>query len=125
MNEVYRAPQKSGSNLMASVQSILASLSNWNREVPDSLRFNIDRLDFTRESVSTFLHYYQCINMTVRPLLFLVVERRMKWTPEERAKDWRYNLAPPTISVIETCISAAQDTIAMTTISAQKNLFGK
>jgi hypothetical protein len=123
MHDVYRTPQKTGSNLMASVQSILASLSAWNRDLPPELCFNIDKLDFTRESVSTFLHYYQCINMTVRPLLFLVVERRMKWTPEERAKDWRYDLSSPTKSAIETCISAAQDTIAMITIAAQKNLF--
>ncbi|KIW05348.1 uncharacterized protein PV09_03864 [Verruconis gallopava] len=123
MNEVYRAPYRTGSNLMASVQGILAALSAWNRDLPPELRFNIDKLDFTRESVSSFLHYYQCINMTVRPLLFLVVERRMKWSPEERAKDWRYDLSTPTISAIETCISAAQDTIAMITIAAQKNLF--
>jgi proline utilization trans-activator len=123
MHEVYRTPQKTGSNLMASVQSILASLSAWNRDLPPELHFNIDKLDFTRESVSTFLHYYQCINMTVRPLLFLIVERRMRWTAEERVKDWRYDLSPPTISAIETCISAARDTIAMVTIAAQKNLF--
>lgn len=123
MHHVYRSTQKTGSNLMASVQNILASLSAWNRDLPSELRFNIDKLDFTRESVSTFLHYYQCINMTVRPLLFLVVERRMKWSVEERAKDWRYELSSPTISAIDTCISAAQDTIAMITISAQKNLF--
>ena len=123
MREVYRTHGKTGSSLMASVQGILASLSAWNRDLPPELHFNIDKLDFTRESVSTFLHYYQCINMTVRPLLFLVVERRMKWTAEQRAKDWKHDLSSPMVSAIETCISAAQDTIRMITTAAQKNLF--
>ena len=57
MREVYRTNSKTGSGLMASVQSILASLSAWNSSLPPELHFNIDKLDFTRESVSTFLHY--------------------------------------------------------------------
>jgi hypothetical protein len=122
-HEVYRTRQKTGSTLMASVQSILASLSAWNQSLPTELRFDIEKPDFTRESVSTFLHYYQCINMTVRPLLFLIVERRMRGDPADRSQPLEHNLSAPTIGVLKHCISAAQDTVAMITVAAQKNLF--
>lgn len=123
MHDIYRAHRKSGSNLKAAIQNILAGLATWDRSLPVELRFDIDKLDITRESVSTFLHYYQCINMAVRPLLFLIVEERMKRTVDQRSSDWRTDLTLPTISAVEMCISAAQDTIAMIRIAAQKNLF--
>lgn len=67
---------KSGRRLMASVQSNILALSKWKQELPEELRFEPSRLSTNRESVSTFSHYYQCINMTARPLFFHVVQKR-------------------------------------------------
>ncbi len=79
---VYRksgsSAPKSGKRLMASVQSILLALSKWNRDLPDEIRFDPAKLSISRESVSTFAHYYQCINMVARPLLYHVVQKRLK-----------------------------------------------
>lgn len=122
---IYRRAPKSGTRLMASVQNIILSLSKWHREMPDELRFDPARLSNSRESVSTLLHYYQCINMTARPLLFHVVQKRLKSGPAEKERDWKTGLTQTTIKVIEMCVSAAQDTINMMTIAAQKNLVGK
>lgn len=130
-----RAPKKSGTELMAAVRQIILSLSQWRRELPDQLRFDPARLGISRESVSTLLHYSQCINMTARPLLFHVVQKRLRAAAtaatlgegeEDRndaaARDWKDGLTQTTVKVIEMCVAAAQDTINMMTIAAQKNL---
>ncbi|KAH7169948.1 fungal-specific transcription factor [Dactylonectria macrodidyma] len=118
---------KSGHRLMASVQGIILRLSKWNRDLPDELRFDPARLSISRESVSTFAHYYQCINMTARPLLFHVVQKRLQRIrdtsdPGEKEWDWREGLSQTTVRVIDMCIGAAQDTINMMIIAAQRDL---
>ncbi|RTE82945.1 hypothetical protein BHE90_002549 [Fusarium euwallaceae] len=80
MENVYRKSRKTGSNLVESVQTIMGDLNLWLRNLPSQLRpdFNKPDKDISRESVSMFLHYYQCINMTARPLLFHVVQKRLQ-----------------------------------------------
>ncbi|ROV91864.1 hypothetical protein VMCG_09185 [Cytospora schulzeri] len=119
---IYRRTPKKGSTLMTAVQKIIKALSQWHRELPDELRFDPARISISRESVSTLLHYSQCINMTVRPLLFHVVQKRLKAGLAEKERDWKEGLTQTTIKVIEMCVSAAKDTINMMTIAAQKNL---
>lgn len=132
--KIYRktnkAEQKSGKTLMASVQSIILSLSEWDSELPYGLRFDPDRLSIGRESVSTLAHYYQCINMTVRPLLFHVVQKRLALIrsgtdPSVKEMDWKKDLSQTTVKVIEMCIGAAHDTINVMAIASQKDLVGK
>ncbi|KAI8184256.1 Proline utilization trans-activator [Colletotrichum sp. SAR 10_65] len=130
-NTIYRRTSKtapkSGQRLMASVQGIILGLSKWNQDLPDDLRFDPARLSISRESVSTFAHYYQCINMTARPLLFHVVQKRLKRIrssndPGEKDRDWKEGLSQTTVRVIDMCIGAAQDTINMMTVAAQRDL---
>lgn len=121
---IYRKTPKSGSSLMTSVESIMSSLKQWHLDLPQELRFESEKLNTSRESVSTLVHYYQCINMTVRPLLFHIVQKRLKASAGEREKDWKEGLSVSTIEVIETCISAAHNTIAMMTVAEKKNLLG-
>ncbi|KAL1301410.1 hypothetical protein AAFC00_005669 [Neodothiora populina] len=122
MNMIYRKTPKSGSTLMNAVQDIMAALLRWRGTLPKELYFDPAKLSVSRESVSTFLHYYQCINMTVRPLLFHVVQKRLQGGPEDRLQDWRQDMSPTTVKVIETCIDGARDTITMMTIAARKDL---
>jgi proline utilization trans-activator len=122
MKTVYRKTPKSGSTLMASVSEIMTSLSTWHRDLPSELRFDPDKLHVSRESVSTFLHYHQCINLTARPLLFHVVERRLQGSASELGRDWKEGLSPTTIAVISMCVSAAKDSVTMMTLAAKKNL---
>lgn len=119
---IYRRAPKSGSELMAAVKKIIMSVSRWHRELPEQLRFDPARLSISRESVSTLLHYSQCINMTARPLLFHVVQKRLKSGLANKERDWKEGLTQTTVKVIEMCVAAAQDTINMMTIAAQKNL---
>ena len=122
MKTIYRKTRKTGNTLIASVQQIMTSLAVWHRDVPEELRFHPQKLATSRESVSTFLHYYQCINMTARPLLFYVVQQRLAAGLADKEQDWRKGLSQPTISVIEACVSAAANTISMMTVAAQKDL---
>lgn len=122
MTSIYRRKPKSGPSLMAAVQSIVLALSQWQQELPDDLRFEPVKLSTSRESVSTLLYYSQCIHMTARPLLFHVVQARLKGGLADKERDWRKGLTQTTVNVIDMCISAAKDTINMMTIAAQKNL---
>ncbi|KAH7140439.1 fungal-specific transcription factor [Dactylonectria estremocensis] len=116
-----------GNRLMASVQGIIHTLSNWNRNLPDELRFDPASPEFTRESVSTLAHYYQCISMAVRPFLFHVVRKRLKHTrsgqySQGKERDWKEGLSSSTIKLIDICIGGAKDVVNMMTIAAQKDL---
>ncbi|KAH0290669.1 hypothetical protein M436DRAFT_71081 [Aureobasidium namibiae CBS 147.97] len=122
MKTVYRKTPKSGSTLMASVSEIMTSLSTWHRDLPNELRFDPNKLNVSRESVSTFLHYHQCINLTARPLLFHVVEKRLHGNASDLGRDWKEGLSSTTIAVILMCVSAAKDSVTMMTLAAKKNL---
>ncbi|KAK0705699.1 fungal-specific transcription factor domain-containing protein [Lasiosphaeris hirsuta] len=120
---VYRkaAAPRSGRRLMASVESIIAALERWERELPDELRYDPLKLERTRESVSTFSHYYQCINMTARPLLYHVVQKRLA-DPAGREGPWKEGLSGTTVRVIEKCIGAARETITMMAEARKRDL---
>ncbi|EAW07040.1 transcription factor domain-containing protein [Aspergillus clavatus NRRL 1] len=123
--EIYRKKPRSGSNLLESVQSITNELSDWLRRVPDRLRINFTTLDahIDRESVSTFLHFYSCVNMTARPLVFYVIQRRLD--VENRgsaATDWKEGLSPNTVALIDNCITAARATTIIMDAAAKHNL---
>ncbi|KAM5344339.1 hypothetical protein ACJ41O_012876 [Fusarium nematophilum] len=122
-----KSSPRSGRTLMASVQGIIHTLSDWNSNLPDELRFDPARIEFTRESVSTNAHYYQCINMTVRPLLFHVVRKRLQRIrngqhAQGKERDWKQGLSSSTVKLIDICIGGAKDVINMMSIAAQKDL---
>ena len=62
------------------------------------------------------------ITVTARPLLFHVVQKRLRLGPVEKQLDWRTDLSATTVSVIESCIASAEDTIRMMSIAAQRDL---
>jgi proline utilization trans-activator len=103
----------------------MSSLTTWLRDLPLYLRLDPNSLEksISRESVSIFLHYYQCINMTARPLLFHVVQRRLEDLIRGDAKpDWREGLSPTTIAVIDSCITAARASTTIMMAAAKQNL---
>ena len=122
MINIYRNTSKLLSELLSKVQEIMGALTQWERQIPDLLRYDPGRMDISRESMSTFLHYYQCINMTARPLLFHLIEQQLKRSPSERLDDWRESLSQPVVSVVETCILAARETVSMMETAQKKNL---
>lgn len=124
---IYRksATPRPVKELMRSVQRINLDLLKWDKLLPSELRFHPAKLNRTRESVSTFCHYYQCINMTARPLLFHLVRRRLqaiRVNPEVKNTDWKVGLSPTTIHIIDRCIAAAEETIRMMEEAKRQNL---
>jgi proline utilization trans-activator len=106
----------------------MGELSKWLRELPPALSLDFNKLDkaILRESVSIFLHYYQCTNLTARPLLFHVVRTRLQDLRKIRAKpDWKDGLSKTMIDVIEACIVAARSSISIMAAAAKQNLVGK
>ncbi|KAE8154896.1 fungal-specific transcription factor domain-containing protein [Aspergillus avenaceus] len=125
--EIYRKKPRSGTNLLASVQSITDNLAEWLRQVPDRLRINYSTLDthINRESVSIFLHFYSCVNMTARPLVFYVIQRRLDAEARGSAtEDWKDGLSQNTVAVIDSCIAAARATTVIMDAAAKHNLVG-
>ncbi|KAE8133665.1 C6 transcription factor [Aspergillus pseudotamarii] len=123
--EIYRKKPRSGSNLLASVQSITNDLSEWLRRIPDRLRIDFSALDthINRELVSIFLHFYSCVNMTARPLVFYVIQRRLDAEARGSAtEDWKDGLSQNTVAVIDSCITAARATTVIMDAAAKHNL---
>ena len=104
---------------------IAGTLQRWHDAIPHQLRFDIDRLSYTRESVSTLLHYYQCINMTVRPFIYTLVRRRLQGSADDRARDWREGLPTATQDIIVRCVDAARETIHLMTVANRQRLVGE
>lgn len=144
MVTIYRKSRQKKSSLLGEVQTVMNDLSFWLRDLPEALRFDFNGLDkdISRESVSIFLvsvhsvywnstnssqkHYYQCVNMTARPLLFHVVQKRLENRGEiGKETDWRIGLSTTTISMIDRCVAAARDCTAMTASASRQNLWGK
>lgn len=130
-----------GSSLVVTVHAILQSLNQWEEALPRALRLDPDRgSKLSRESISMYLHYYQCINMTARPLLFHVVQKRIAAIRSaaegshgeehaqadlgaaEKERDWQTGLSPKTVAVIHACMSAARNTIQIMSKAADYNM---
>lgn len=125
--EIYRKKPCSGSNLLVSVQSITNALSNWLRHVPEQLRIDFSNLDnhINRECVSISLHFYSCVNMTARPLVFYVIQRRLDAEARGSAtEDWKDGLSQNAVAVIDSCITAARATTLIMDAAAKQNLIG-
>ncbi|KAJ5138225.1 uncharacterized protein N7515_003073 [Penicillium bovifimosum] len=91
----------------------------------DRLRMDFNSLDshINRESVSINLHFYSCVNMTARPLVFYVIQRRLDAEALGSAtKDWKEGLSPNTVAVIDSCITAARATTVIMDAAAKHNL---
>ncbi|KIW42414.1 uncharacterized protein PV06_05969 [Exophiala oligosperma] len=123
---IYRKKHKTGTNLLTSVQSIMHDLSEWLSHVPQELRINFSALDrpLSREGISTFLHYYQCINMTTRPTLLYVCQKRLDALATGLAPlNWKEGLSPNVITIIETAVRAARASTMIMSAAASQNLF--
>ena len=112
----------SGRRLKAAVEAVIAALERWHCALPDELRFDPARLGRSRESVSTFCHYHQCVNMTARPLLFHVVRKQRRAAVGGNDNDWRRGLGAETVRIIDMCVGAARDTVAMMAEARAHNL---
>ncbi|KAJ5117009.1 hypothetical protein N7456_001357 [Penicillium angulare] len=122
--EIYRKKPRSGSSLIMSMQSITDALSSWLRQAPGGLRIDFSTLDshISRETVSINLHFYSCVNMTARPLVFYVIQRRIDAGLLGKTEDWKEGLASNTVAVIDSCITAARATTLIMDAAAKKNL---
>jgi hypothetical protein len=124
---IYRKKNKSGTGLLTSVQSIMNDLSNWMAEIPPELQLDFSALErpLSREGVSTMLHYYQCLNMTARPLLFYVCQSRMEAFAMGTARpDWRDGLPANVVTIITNSIAGAHASTMIMDAASRQNLFG-
>ncbi|CAK7213891.1 Transcriptional activator [Sporothrix curviconia] len=125
----FPTPSSKGS-LIATVHTILQSLNQWEEALPRHLRLDPDRgTKLSRESISMYLHYYQCINMTARPLLFHVVQKRIAAiraasfdAAAEKERAWEAGLSSKTVAVINACMSAARNTVHIMSKAAEHNM---
>ncbi|KAJ9157319.1 C6 transcription factor [Pleurostoma richardsiae] len=125
--EIYRKKRQSGTSLSASIQNIMKSLSEWFAQLPPEVRLEPADLDkhVSREIVSTYLHYYHCINMTARPLLLYAVQRQMAANAANGQRGggarWEDGLSPDVVSIIDNAIAAARSSTAILNAAAKYN----
>jgi proline utilization trans-activator len=125
---IYRKKRQSGTSLSASIQDIMKSLSEWFAQLPVEVRLDpVADLDkpISREIVSTYLHYYHCINMTARPLLLYAVQRQMAANVANAANGqtarWEDGLSPDVVSIIDNAIAAARSSTSILNAAAKYN----
>lgn len=123
--DIYRKRRQSGTSLSASIQSIMTSLSEWFAQLPAEVRLDpaadLDK-PISREIVSTYLHYYHCINMTARPLLLYAVQRQMAANAASgQTARWEDGLSPDVVSIIDNAIAAARSSTAILKAAARYN----
>lgn len=126
--KIYRKKQKSGPDLSACVQHIMQRLSDWFDRLPEAMRSNPPDSGQapSREVVSTYLHYYHCINMTARPILLYAVQRQLApSTQGPNAARWEDGLPADIVHVIDRAISAARSSASILDAAAKYNLVGK
>jgi len=125
--DIYRKRRQSGTSLSASIQNIMKSLSEWFAQLPPEVRLDpatdLDR-PLSREVVSTYLHYYHCINMTARPLLLYAVQRQMAANAahgQKTAARWEDGLSPDVVSIIDNAIAAARSSTSILNAASKYN----
>lgn len=114
---IYRKQHDSGNMLLASVQDIMKDLEQWWTDMPAQLSLDFQNLGqhLSREAISAFLHYYQCVNMTGRPVLFRVFQKRLKALSSVSASmDWQQGLSTSIVHIVRKSIAGAvQATLVM------------
>ncbi|RVX73437.1 hypothetical protein B0A52_03079 [Exophiala mesophila] len=119
---IYRKKNRSGTGLLSSVQSIMDDLSNWLKDLPPELSIDTSTPDKFRECVCIFLHYYYCIDMTARPFLLYVAQKRLRELSLGTATpDWREGLSPNILTVIENAIAAARGSAMTMSMAMMQN----
>lgn len=126
--KIYRKKQKSGPDLSACIQHIMKRLNDWFERLPETVQLDLADLSQAphREVVSTYLHYYHCINMTARPILLYAVQRQLAANPHRtHAARWEDQFSPDIVHVIDTAISASRSSAVIFNTAAKYNLVGK
>lgn len=106
----------------------MENLTDWLHEIPDRLHIDLGKLDgdISRESMSVFLNFYSCVNMTARPLVFYVIQRRLAAEANGSAtEDWTDGLSQNIVAVIDRSITAARATTMILDAGMKKNLCGR
>ncbi|OIW31502.1 hypothetical protein CONLIGDRAFT_611544 [Coniochaeta ligniaria NRRL 30616] len=127
--DIYRKRRQSGTSLSASILNIMKSLSEWFAQLPAEVRLDPvadPEKPISREIVSTYLHYYHCINMTARPLLLYAVQRQMAANAANNAGNgqtarWEDGLSPDVVSIIDNAIAAARSSTSILNAAAKYN----
>lgn len=122
--EIYRKKRQSGTSLSASIQNIMKSLSEWFAQLPADMRIDPTDVDkpVGREIVSTYLHYYHCINMAARPLFLYAVQRQMAANAVNgQPSRWEDGLSADVVSIIDNAIAAARSSTSILNAAAKYN----
>ncbi|KAL2847755.1 fungal-specific transcription factor domain-containing protein [Aspergillus pseudoustus] len=123
--KIYRKRQKSGPDLSICIQHIMKRLNGWFEQLPETIRLNPADAEHApqREVVSTYLHYYHCINITVRPILLYAVQRQLAVNAQRpNVARWEDGFSSDIVYVINSAISAARSSALILNTAAKYNL---
>jgi hypothetical protein len=131
-DKIYRKKQPTGDNLAAAVHEIMQMLSEWFANVSDHIKLDLNDLDsnISCESISTYLHYYHCINMTARPLILYAVQKQIAANSQGDGnrsgdKGWDDELPSQIVDIINKAIAAARTSALLIHTVAKHDMIGK
>ena len=121
---VYRRPRARAA-LETAVVGVMGELAAWEKALSGRMRVDFARgvgPGLRREQVSVYLHYHQCVIMAVRPLMLGIVAERLRKGAE--GGNWKRGVDTGTVGVVEECMRAARNSVALLASAASRNLVG-
>lgn len=81
VTDLYQAG-RTQTDLVPVMLNLLSKIDTWRHNLPEKLKvdYNSQTLDTTRTLVNIHSKYFQCINLTIRPILLYYLRERLKGT---------------------------------------------
>lgn len=116
-----RAPEGTNINVVAIISDIVNSLQKWRQKWPADLKIDWSDKHFyvSRAALNILSEYYQCINLTVRPLLFHFVQKRITTTSPINLSEYSQGI----LSLLNASLSASAQAIHVLHYNFTKNFF--
>jgi proline utilization trans-activator len=116
-----RAPEGTNINVVSIISDIMNRLHEWRQKWPPDLKVDWSDKHFyiSRTALNILSEYYQCINLTVRPLLFHFVQKRINSDSQITLSAYSQGI----VNLLNASLSASVQTIHGLHYIFTKNLF--
>jgi len=119
---------KEQADLIPVMLELLSEIDAWRHNLPDSLKVNYQKkgiLDTTRTIVSIHSKYFQCINITIRPILLYFVRQRLHTLRTKKSPLNLSTFSKDIISLLTASLKASLQTIRSHSVLSRRDEVAK
>jgi proline utilization trans-activator len=119
---------KQQADLIPVMLELLSEIDAWRHNLPDSLKVNYQKkgiLDTTRTIVSIHSKYFQCINITIRPILLYFVRQRLHTLRTKKSPLNLSTFSKDIISLLTASLKASLQTIRSHSVLSRRDEVAK